>query len=133
MKKRIFKIALAAILILSTVLCFAACGTAKVADADDAEGSIEGTDISWEYDKDDKLLTVEGTGAIPDFESSESVAWYAVRHSVEEIEISEGITAIGDHAFYFCPELKEVSISLNSQVGISRISSRPSAHFSQIL
>ena len=110
MKKRIFKIALSAILVVATVLSFASCGTAKVADADDAEGKIDGTDISWEYSADDKLLSIEGTGAIPDFESSESVAWYAVRHSVEEIEIAEGITAIGDHAFYFCPELEDISI-----------------------
>ena len=121
MKKRIFKIAIAAILILSTVFCFASCATTKVADADDAKGSIDGTDISWEYVADDKLLTIEGTGEIPDVASADLVPWYAVRHSVETIEISEGITSIGDYAFYYCPELKDVSVPA-SVTGIGDLS-----------
>ena len=119
--KRIFKIAIAAILILSTVFCLASCATTKVADADDAKGSIDGTDISWEYVADDKLLTVEGTGEIPDVASADLVPWYAVRHSVETIEISEGITSIGDYAFYYCPELEEVSVPA-SVTGIGDLS-----------
>ncbi|MBO7311173.1 MAG: leucine-rich repeat protein, partial [Clostridia bacterium] len=84
------------------------CGTTKVADAEDADGSVGG--IDWDYDADDKVLKIEGTGAIPDFDAPENVDWYAVRHSVESIEISEGITSIGDHAFYYCPALEDIEI-----------------------
>ena len=110
MKNKILKTALALMLLLSVVFCFASCGAQKVPEADDAEGKIDETDISWEYDADDKTLTVKGTGSIPDFDASEDVPWYAVRHSVEEIEIAEGITYIGDYAFYYCPMLTDVEI-----------------------
>ena len=108
MKKRILLSALAVLLLCSVVLCFSACGTTKVADAEDADGSVGG--IDWDYDADDKVLKIEGTGAIPDFDAPENVDWYAVRHSVESIEISEGITSIGDHAFYYCPALEDIEI-----------------------
>ncbi len=108
MKKRILMAVLAVLLICSCVLCFSACGTSKVPDAEDADGKVDG--IEWDYDADDKTLTIEGTGAIPDFESSEDVAWYDVRHSIKTIEIANGITSIGDYAFYYCPALDEVEI-----------------------
>ena len=110
MKKKILRAALAVLLVCALVFCFASCATTKVADADSAEGKIDGTEIEWEYDADDKTLSIDGTGAIPNFETSEDVAWYAVRHSVEEIKISEGITSIGDYAFYYCPALEEIKI-----------------------
>ncbi len=112
MKKTIFKAVLAALLICSLVLCFASCGStsATLPDADDMDGEIDGTDIEWSYDKDDKVLTVEGTGEIPDCDAPEDVWWYGARHNIEEIEISDGITSIGSYAFYYCPELTEVDI-----------------------
>lgn len=110
MKKKILRAVLSAIVAFSLIFCLASCATSKVADADDAQGDIEGTDISWKYDADDKKLKIKGTGAIPDFDSTEDVSWYEVRHSVEKIEISDGITAIGDYSFYYCPELEDAEI-----------------------
>ena len=115
MKKTVFKAAFAALLICSLVLCFASCGStsATLPDADDMDGKIDGTDIEWSYDKDDKVLTVEGTGEIPDCDAPEDVWWYDARHNIEEIEISEGITSIGNYAFYYCPELTDVEIPVS--------------------
>ena len=112
MKKRIIKVAVAVALIFSLVLTFASCATttAKLPDAKSANGTVEGTSIIWSYDKDTKTLSITGTGAIPNFENSEKVSWYSARHSIEKIKISEGITAIGDYAFYYSPKLTEVTI-----------------------
>lgn len=110
MKKKILRTVFSVIVAFSLVFCLAACATSKAADADDADGDIEGTEISWKYDADDKKLKIKGTGAIPDFDSTEDVAWYDVRHSVEKIEIADGITAIGDYSFYYCPELEDADI-----------------------
>ena len=112
MKKRFFKTAVAVILMLTLILTFASCGstTGKLPDAESASGEIEGTDIEWSYDKDDKVLEIEGTGAIPDSETSEAVWWYAVRHSVQTVEISEDITSIGDYAFYYFASLEEIEL-----------------------
>ena len=112
MKKRLLKAALAVILILCFAVSFASCGSTSptLPDAESMDGDIDGTDIEWSYDEDDKTLTIEGTGEIPDCDAPEDVWWYAARHNIEEIEISKGITAIGDYAFYYTPELTKIEI-----------------------
>ncbi len=112
MKKRILKLVLATALVLTLVLGLASCGgsSAKLPDADSASGTIEGTDISWSYDKDDKRLKISGTGAIPDVASSEDVPWKAVRHNVQKLDIADTVTEIGNYAFYYCPELEKATV-----------------------
>ena len=123
MKKRIIKVAVAVALIFSLVLTFASCANtaATLPDADSANGTIEGTSIIWSYDKDTKTLSITGTGAIPNFENTEKVSWYSARHSIEKIKISEGITAIGDHAFYYTPKLADVEIP-STVISIGKLS-----------
>ncbi len=109
MKRKILKAALAVILILTMVVAFASCSGSSVADAESASGTISGTSISWSYDKNTKTLTLSGSGPIPDFNASTSVPWYDARHSVVKLEIGNGITDIGNYAFYYMPELETVS------------------------
>ncbi len=112
MKKRIFKLSAAIILVLSLAMGLVSCsgGSNSLPDADSANGSVDGTDIIWSYDADEKLLKLSGDGALPDCASSEDVWWYDVRHSVEKLEISGGITEIGSYAFYYFAELKTATI-----------------------
>ncbi len=111
MKKRIFKLILALVIILGAALGLVSCGgTSTLPDAESASGSIANTSISWSYDADTKILTLTGTGDIPDTDSPNDIWWYSVRHSVKRIEIPEGITAIGSHAFYYCPQLETVNM-----------------------
>ncbi len=110
MKKTFLKAALAVLLICASVFCFAACGNsaAKVEEAKSADGGFG--DIDWDYDSKTKKLTIEGSGAI-NFDSAEDADWYEVRHSVEKIDFdTDEITEIGDYAFYYMPQLTEVSI-----------------------
>ena len=112
MKKRVFKIVIAAVLIFALTMSFASCANtgAKIPDAKSAGGAVNGSALTWDYNEDSKILTVNGNGAIPDFEDTESVSWYDVRHSVERVELSPNITAIGDNAFYYFPKLTYVNI-----------------------
>ena len=112
MKKRILKTIFAIGLVLCLVASLASCATTSsgIKDAESMEGDVDGTSIDWSYDADSKTLTIDGEGDIPDCESPADVWWYAVRHCVEEIEISDGITSIGDYAFYYCPELEKIEI-----------------------
>ena len=110
MKKTILKTALAIILVCAAVFCFASCGNsaAKVEDAKSASGSF--ADISWDYDADDKTLTIEGSGVIG-FKTAADADWFDVRHSVETIVFdTDEITEIGDFAFYNMQSLKEIDI-----------------------
>lgn len=60
------------------------------------EGKL-GENITWNYDKDTKVLTVSGTGATYDY-SLENLPEFA-KYDIESITVSDGITVIGDYAF----------------------------------
>ena len=63
-----------------------------------------GENLTWTLDSDGKL-TISGTGEMTDSPSS---PWGI--YIVKSVEIEEGVTSIGDNAFFFCRELTSVSI-----------------------
>lgn len=75
------------------------------------EGVGEGTcgdNVTW-YLSCDGVLTISGTGAMTNF-SSTTVPWAALRESVKSVVIENGITTIGNYAFYGCSLLKDITI-----------------------
>ncbi len=48
------------------------------------------------------ILTVEGSGAMPDYSSESQTPWYGRAGRVTSIEIGDGITYIGDYTFAGC-------------------------------
>ena len=105
---RIIKTSLVVLLILATVLCFTACGTSRAPSVEDDSG-VAGA-LTWEYKKDTKTLTVRGVGEMPNVASASEVSWASVRAGVETIVVSDGITSVGDYAFYYMPYAKNVSL-----------------------
>ncbi|MBR3835534.1 MAG: leucine-rich repeat protein [Clostridia bacterium] len=77
-----------------------------------AEGNkIESTEITWNFNAETGELHFEGEGPIPDFNNySEAGAIPWANTAFTSIVFSEGITAIGNYAFYSCESLKEVVI-----------------------
>ena len=57
----------------------------------------------------DGTLEISGAGAMPNFED-ESAPWFPNRHDILRIQISDGITHIGDFAFSGCYKLQSVEI-----------------------
>ena len=55
-------------------------------------------DITWNYDKNSKTLTVSGSGEIPEFGYGK-YPWESVMSEVKSIVVKEGITRIGKYAF----------------------------------
>ncbi len=110
MKNKLFKTILLLSLALIMALSLVACGS-SAAKADNANGTW-GT-VSWDYKKDTKTLTITGAGSMPSAESSEQVDWTSVRGSVENIVFvgkdGQGITEIGDYAFFGMTNLKSVT------------------------
>ena len=71
-----------------------------------ASGTVNSR-ISWVLDGDTGTLTVAGEGAIPSYRYSKA-PWYEYRNSVRRIVVEEGITEVGERAFYWninCTEL----------------------------
>ncbi|MCC8103448.1 MAG: leucine-rich repeat protein [Clostridiales bacterium] len=85
-------------------------------------GGVCGDDLTWTLSADG-LLTISGTGDMYDFEFitygyvdgvwtyAVMVPWYNVRESITSVIIQNGVTGIGDYAFYECDYMTDVSIS----------------------
>ncbi|MCD7724134.1 MAG: leucine-rich repeat domain-containing protein [Clostridiales bacterium] len=67
-----------------------------------------GDNISWTLSNFGNLV-VSGTGAIPDYTSG-SAPWYEYANYIKAIIVEDGITAIGDYAFYYIGTAKSITI-----------------------
>ena len=77
--------------------------------------AVSGKDgnLNWTYDETTKTLTISGTGKMLDYpEDDPSVlpTWFAYHKVVETIVIEEGVTSVGDWAFWQFTALKSVTI-----------------------
>lgn len=68
-----------------------------------AEGETSGTcgdGVTWSYDAETNTLTIDGSGRMSDYSSSNNPPWYQYRADIRSIQINEGVTYIGEYAFY---------------------------------
>jgi len=70
--------------------------------------SFPDADIQWELSSDG-VLTISGKGKMPDY-TSENSPWYAQILKIKKIVIEDGISSIGNYAFYNCYRFTEISI-----------------------
>ena len=59
---------------------------------------------------DTGTFSVCGAGAVPDYRSKQDVPWASVINKVKKVMLGEGVTGIGNYAFYDYPYLTEVTI-----------------------
>ncbi|WP_158097078.1 leucine-rich repeat domain-containing protein [Eubacterium sp. An3] len=77
-------------------------------------GKNGGDNLTWEL-SDDKILTISGTGEMEDWTYHSPWSDYtfngiSVRRGIKKVIISNGVTTIGNHAFYDCHSITEISI-----------------------
>ena len=81
------------------------------ADTEAMSGSC-GENVTWELAEG--ILTISGTGGMKNYEDPEysytKAPWYNDRQSVETVVIRNGVTSIGDYAFWKCINLANVII-----------------------
>ena len=93
---------------LALALCLVLCagllpGTARAAEIVDS-GTC-GENLTWVLDSEG-TLTISGTGEMEDY----NCPWVDQRSFIQAVIISEGVTSIGDTAFYQCSKLSSVSL-----------------------
>ena len=72
---------------------------------------VWGDQVQWYFDVDTGLLTISGSGDLPNCKSSGSDApWYQYKSSTVKVEIKEGITSIGNNTFRSYTTLEEVAL-----------------------
>ncbi len=132
--KNVLKKAISVLLVTAIVFCSAPLagfvglelpeigGLGKLADsvseffagfAPRAEAATSGTcgdNLTWTFDESTGELVISGTGDMYDWSSQDEVPWYDYRSSIKTVTISDGVTSIGDDAFYNCESLEGVTI-----------------------
>ena len=92
-------------------LLAAVCGLlAFSAAAESAAASgICGENLTWTLDAAG-TLTVSGTGAMEDYHIYNDMPWYQSRDSIKAVVVENGVTTIGEYAFYGCSSLISITI-----------------------
>ena len=69
-----------------------------------------GENLTWTL-SDDGVLTISGTGKMNDYDYNEFAPWLGDYNEITTIVIEDGVTSIGNYAFYGLYQLNSVSIS----------------------
>ena len=101
---------------LALALCLVLCagllpGTARAAEIVDS-GTC-GENLTWVLDSEG-TLTISGTGEMEDYYlpgHGKDSPWYVHHDMLQAVMIQDGVTSVGDCAFYNCSSLTSVSIS----------------------
>lgn len=101
-----------AFMILTAVLC-----TAFPAFAENTIDGSCGEHLTWLYDYSSKTLTISGEGNMSNYYSSGTAGsrapWItstSIKNNLETVVISDGVTSIGEYAFFYCEKLKNITI-----------------------
>lgn len=100
---------------LSVVLCavsFFGIYTTSAAAATSGSCGASGSSVNWSYNSDTKQLTISGSGDIKNYGVTvlNRVPWYDYRGECTSLVIEEGVTGIGDRAFYQMAVLESASL-----------------------
>lgn len=68
-----------------------------------------GTGVTWTLTSYG-VLTISGSGAMTDYSSLSAIPWSSYISDITRVVIKEGVTTIGNGAFYSCNNLESVSI-----------------------
>jgi len=92
-------------LALSAAVMLPVCGVRVNADANEGDFS---NGLHWSYDSSSKTLTITGSGQMGSLASNRP--WSSYAGDIETVNLSSGITSIGEYAFYRCTSLNSINI-----------------------
>jgi hypothetical protein len=69
-------------------------------------------DLKWrlELELSNGVLTISGTGEMPNCDDPAEIPWDDYRESITAVKIKDGVTTIGNYAFSDCNNLKSIKI-----------------------
>ena len=81
-----------------------------------------GDNLTWVYESSTHTLTISGNGPMDDFKYNKAYTYLdywgvLLKDAIQHVVIEEGVTSIGDYAFFKCSQLRSVEIP-NSVVSI---------------
>ncbi len=73
-----------------------------------------GNEVNWTLYADGELV-ISGNGAMTNFKAENNYPtdnpWYSMCSKIKSITVEEGVTSIGNYAFYDCSEVKKVTLA----------------------
>lgn len=99
MKKRILSLVLAVVMV---------CALAPVVAWAATSGTC-GDNLTWTLD-DDGTLTISGEGEMWDWIYYYPAPWHDYSSDIISVEISNGVTSVGNSAFYYCTNLMGITL-----------------------
>lgn len=103
MKKRILSLLLSVAIFVSMIPWQT---TARAATT----GGSCGDNATWSFDETTGTLTISGTGDMPDYTYFPQLPWEDIAKDILGVVIGEGITSVGDYAFYNINNVTSVTI-----------------------
>ena len=70
-----------------------------------------GEHLTWTYDPETDTLTIAGYGDMYDYSPDHPAPWTPYRENIRRIILPDGLTSIGDYAFYGCDHVEKILIS----------------------
>ena len=76
---------------------------------------INGNNVTWSLNTSTGVLTISkksgaSSGEMANYTSGSAVPWYDNRNLITSVVIKDGVTTIGDYAFYYCYNITSVTI-----------------------
>ena len=71
--------------------------------------------LRWEYNAGTNTLSITGTGAMPNYASTNDQPWKAFQSGIKTVIIGDNVTTIGEHAFAACKALQNVTLGSRVQ------------------
>lgn len=78
--------------------------------AEDEISGICGESLTWSYDKASNTLIIEGNGNMYDWYSNRKVPWKHLRADATALSLPEGLTYIGNYAFFGFENVSKLNI-----------------------
>ena len=66
--------------------------------------------LRWEYNAGTNTLSITGTGAMPNYASTNDQPWKAFQSGIKTVIIGDNVTTIGERAFAACNALQNVTL-----------------------
>ncbi len=67
------------------------------------------SEVTWIFDPADNSMTISGSGAMAGYSTATSMPWNSIKTNITSVVIEEGVTTIGQRAFYGCSALVSVT------------------------
>ena len=69
-----------------------------------------GDGVTYSFEASTKTLTISGTGAMDDYDYENKSPWSSYGNDIETLVVEDGVTSIGEDAFYDCDKLTTATI-----------------------